>query len=64
MIDPVRRNGANLINKNSKPCNRVPTIANSGSLKSQVKYSPFIAAKAIKIIVIIAHNEISKGSVK
>ena len=50
----------NLTNKNSKPCKKVPATANSGLLKFQVRYSLFIAAKAINTVTIIVHTEIKK----
>lgn len=60
ITEPIKTKGANLTSKNSTPCNSVPTIANSGLLKFQVKYSLFITAKAINTTVIIAHTNISR----
>jgi hypothetical protein len=37
ITDAINTNGASLTNKNSKPCNNVATIANSGLLKSYSK---------------------------
>ena len=60
ITEPIKTKGANLTNKNSNPCSRVPTIANSGLLKSQVKYSLFIVARAINTTAIITHTKTSE----